>query len=199
MGEVDGEPTYFRRLSLLRSQSRHRTARIAAGGARRPVPACGVRITGEQFLSQGWQPAGEDRSEEAQQPHAREVHPIDDRLPAAIAFHDVIPEALAAWYDHVITESGDGVQLASERLHAPVAVVDIGGRTTDVVVVADQAVQHGASGSLRCGTAGREAGGDRRHPQSIRHGGRERALRSRRRFNAVASGCSAKTTMSRIW
>jgi plasmid segregation protein ParM len=43
------------------------------------------------------------------------------------------------------------VQLESERLGVPVAVVDIGGRTTDFVVVADQAVRHKSSGSLRCG------------------------------------------------
>jgi plasmid segregation protein ParM len=79
------------------------------------------------------------------------VDPIDGRLAASIAFHDVIPEALAAWYDHVIDEQGGEVTLAEERLGAPVAVVDIGGRTTDYVVVADQAVVHDASGSLRCG------------------------------------------------
>ena len=81
----------------------------------------------------------------------RVVQPVDGRLAAAIAVHEVIPEALAAWYDHVIAESGEGVVLESERLQAPVAVVDIGGRTTDYVVVADQAVLHTSSGSLRCG------------------------------------------------
>ena len=33
----------------------------------------------------------------------------------------------------------------------PIAIVNIGGRTTDTVVVADQAFVHGACGSLRCG------------------------------------------------
>jgi len=79
------------------------------------------------------------------------VAPIDGRLPAAIAFHEVIPEALAAWYDHVIDDADGRARLDPERLRAPIAVVDIGGRTTDVVVVADQAVRHEASGSLRCG------------------------------------------------
>jgi plasmid segregation protein ParM len=79
------------------------------------------------------------------------VQPIDGRLPAAIAFHDVIPEALAAWYDHIISEANGGVQLEAERLGVPVAVIDIGGRTTDFVVVAEQAVRHDSSGSLRCG------------------------------------------------
>ena len=79
------------------------------------------------------------------------VRPIDGRQTAAIAFHEVIPEALAAWYDHIISEANGGVQLEAERLGEPVAVVDIGGRTTDFVVVADQAVRHNSSGSLRCG------------------------------------------------
>ena len=33
----------------------------------------------------------------------------------------------------------------------PVAIVDIGGRTTDYVVVKDQGILHAASGSLQCG------------------------------------------------
>ena len=79
------------------------------------------------------------------------ARPADESLPAEIAFHEVIPEALAAWYDDVVTETPDGVKLETERMQAPVAVIDIGGRTTDFVVVADQAVIHRSSGSLRCG------------------------------------------------
>ena len=97
---------------------------------------------------------GSQRTETVEKKRAslkRPVDPIDGRLAASVAFHDVIPEALAAWYDHVIDEQGGEVTLAEERVGAPIAVVDIGGRTTDCVVVADQAVVHDASGSLRCG------------------------------------------------
>ena len=45
----------------------------------------------------------------------------------------------------------DGVTLDADRLNAPVAIVDIGGRTTDYVVVQDQGVVHGSSGSLNRG------------------------------------------------
>ena len=38
-----------------------------------------------------------------------------------------------------------------ERLSVPVAIVDIGGRTTDYVVVQDQGIVHASSGSLPCG------------------------------------------------
>jgi len=72
-------------------------------------------------------------------------------LPASVAFHAVIPEALAAWYDHVIVQDDDGVTLDADRLSAPIAMVDIGGRTTDYVVVQDQGVVHGSSGSLNKG------------------------------------------------
>ena len=77
-------------------------------------------------------------------------------LQASVAFHEVIPEALAAWYDHawydhVIVTLDDGVTLDADRLSAPVAIVDIGGRTTDYVVVQDQGVVHSSSGSLTRG------------------------------------------------
>ena len=102
----------------------------------------------------GYLKDGSQRAETVEKKRAslkQRVEPIDGRLAASIAFHDVIPEALAAWYDHVITDRNGEVTLADERLGAPIAVVDIGGRTTDYVVVADQAVVHDASGSLRVG------------------------------------------------
>ena len=79
------------------------------------------------------------------------ARPADDQLPAEIAFHEVIPEALAAWYDDVVTETPEGVKLEAERMQVPIAIIDIGGRTTDYVVVEDQSVIHRSSGSLRCG------------------------------------------------
>lgn len=79
------------------------------------------------------------------------VRPVSDAMPAGIAFHDVIPEALAAWYDHVIVERNGEAGVDEAHLGAPVAVVDIGGRTTDYVVVQDQGIVHASSGSLPCG------------------------------------------------
>ena len=150
VGEVDGEPTYFDAYpfsGLNRAIVQHGLQKAGLGGH-------SVHAVSGLPVSSFYLKDGSRREETLAKKRAslkRAVQPIDGRLSAAIAFHDVIPEALAAWYDHVITESDDGVQLESERLHAPVAVVDIGGRTTDYVVVADQAVLHGSSGSLRCG------------------------------------------------
>lgn len=72
-------------------------------------------------------------------------------LKTCVAFHEVIPEALAAWYDYVIVTQAGGVTLEADRLQAPIAIVDIGGRTTDYVVVQNQGVVHGSSGSLKQG------------------------------------------------
>lgn len=150
MGEVEGEPTYFDGYpfsGLNRAIVQHALQQAGLGG--RSVHAVSGLPVGSFYRKDGSR--CEDTLVRKRDSLKQAVSPLDGRLPAAIAFHEIIPEALAAWYDHVITESRDGVQLEPERLQAPVAVVDIGGRTTDYVVVADQAVLHGGSGSLRCG------------------------------------------------
>jgi plasmid segregation protein ParM len=79
------------------------------------------------------------------------VQPRWESPAAEIVFHEVIPEALAAWYDYVIVEENGIARLDQRRVSAPIAVVDIGGRTTDTVVVRDQGILHGSSGSFRFG------------------------------------------------
>lgn len=79
------------------------------------------------------------------------VHPSGETLPVDIVFHQVIPEALAAWYDYVIVEKNGEGRLDQTRVSVPIAVVDIGGRTTDTVVVRDQGILHQSSGSYQFG------------------------------------------------
>jgi plasmid segregation protein ParM len=79
------------------------------------------------------------------------VKPRYEAVPIDIVFHRVIPEALAAWYDYVIVDEAGEARIDEQRLRAPVAVVDIGGRTTDTVVVRDQGILHDASGSVEYG------------------------------------------------
>ena len=79
------------------------------------------------------------------------VQPRGEALPADIVFHQVIPEALAAWYDYVIVEKNGEARLDQTRVSVPIAVVDIGGRTTDTVVVRGQGILHQSSGSYRFG------------------------------------------------
>lgn len=150
VGEVDGEPTHFDGYpfsGLNRAIVQH--ALQEAGLAGQSVHAVSGLPVSSFYLKDGDQRL--ELIERKRTSLKQTAQPIDGRLPAAIAFHEVIPEALAAWYDHVIAEANGGVQLESERLSVPVAVIDIGGRTTDFVVVADQAVRHDSSGSLRCG------------------------------------------------
>jgi len=150
VGEIEGEPTHFDGYpfsGLNRAIVQH--ALHEAGLAGQSVHA----VSGLPVAS-FYHKDGSERAEIVDRKRCslkQTVQPIDGRQPAAIAFHEVIPEALAAWYDYVITEADGGVHLEPERLRAPVAVIDIGGRTTDFVVVADEAVRHSSSGSLRCG------------------------------------------------
>jgi plasmid segregation protein ParM len=150
VGAVDGESTYFDGYpfsGINRAIVQHALQQAGLAGS-------SIHATSGLPVSAFYFADGRQRSETVVQKRAslkKPVQPLDRRLPAALAFHEVIPEALAAWYDHVIVESDAGVTLDADRLKVPIAVVDIGGRTTDFVVVADQAVRHEASGSLRCG------------------------------------------------
>lgn len=150
VGDVDGEPTHFEEYpcsGLNRAIVQH--ALMGAGLGGQSVHAVSGLPVSSFYFKDGSQRSvliGKKRDSLKQ-----DVKPADGRLPVSVAFHEVIPEALAAWYDHVITERDGGVQLEAERLAVPVAVIDIGGRTTDFVVVADQALRHDQSGSLRCG------------------------------------------------
>ncbi len=150
VGELDGESTEYDDYpysGLNRAVVQHTLQ--TAGLAGHTVHAISGLPVSAFYLRDGTQ-----RSESILRKTAhlkRPVQPTDGRLAAGIAFHEVIPEALAAWYDYVIVESADGVTLDPDRTSVPVAVIDIGGRTTDYVVVADHAVQHDSSGSQRCG------------------------------------------------
>ena len=80
--------------------------------------------------------------------------PVQPKNPARavnVTRHDVIPEALAAWYDYVIQERDGVASMDDRRIRVPIGVVDIGGRTTDTVVVRDQGVLHDSSGSCEIG------------------------------------------------
>ena len=150
VGAVDGAPTHFDGYpwsGLNRVVVQH--ALQQAGLTGRTVHA----VSGLP-VSTFYRKSGEHREETiARKCNSlkQAVRPLSDALPAGIAFHEVIPEALAAWYDYVIVEAGDGVTLEADRVSVPVAIVDIGGRTTDYVVVKDQGILHASSGSLQCG------------------------------------------------
>lgn len=150
VGDVDGASTHFDGYpwsGLNRVIVQH--ALQEAGLAGRTIHAVSGLPVGSFYLN-----TGEIRSDaiaRKRESLKAPARPLSGKPPAGIAFHEVIPEALAAWYDDVIVESADGVTLDADRLSVPVAVVDIGGRTTDYVVVKDQGIVHASSGSLQCG------------------------------------------------
>jgi plasmid segregation protein ParM len=150
VGAVDGAPTHFEGYAwsgLNRSVVQHALQQARLAGqtvdaiSGMPVSAF-YRSNGEQRL---------EAISRKRESLTMAVQPLPNGLPAAIAFHGVIPEALAAWYDYVIHEKDDGVTLDKARVAEPIAIVDIGGRTTDYVVVRDQGILHASSGSLQCG------------------------------------------------
>ncbi len=150
VGEVDGMSTRFdgyANSGLNRAIVQHALQVAGAGG--RPVHA----VSGLP-MSAFYLPDGSKRTTAIEGKRAsllEAVTCIDGRRPAEIAFHAVIPEALAAWYDYVIEDADGEPRLDEGRSVRAVAVIDIGGRTTDYAVVDSQSLQHGASGSVSRG------------------------------------------------
>ncbi|NIB44065.1 ParM/StbA family protein [Pseudomaricurvus alkylphenolicus] len=157
VGVVDGEPTQFDEYptsGLNRVIVQH--ALHQAGLSGRSVHLVSGLPVGRFYRKDGQRRQTLidqkcDSLKKTVEPLTREGNPDGSRLKTSVAFHEVIPEALAAWYDHVIDCDKENVRLDTEKLSAPIAIVDIGGRTTDYVVVQNQAVVHGASGSLNRG------------------------------------------------
>lgn len=150
VGDVDGASTHFDGYpwsGLNRAIVQH--ALQEAGLSGRSIHAVSGLPVSSFYLNTGT--ARSDALAKKRESLKAAAHPLSGATPAAIAFHEVIPEALAAWYDDVIVENADGVTLDADRLSVPVAIVDIGGRTTDYVVVKDQGILHASSGSLQCG------------------------------------------------
>ncbi|MBZ0070658.1 MAG: ParM/StbA family protein [Gammaproteobacteria bacterium] len=150
VGAVDGAPTHFEGYptsGLNRVIVQH--ALQEAGLSGRSIHAVSGLPVSAFYKKNGEQ--RRDTIEKKRLSLKQAVQPKSERLPAAIAFHEVIPEALAAWYDYVIVTQANDVILDEARLSVPIAVVDIGGRTTDYVVVKDQGVVHASSGSLQGG------------------------------------------------
>jgi plasmid segregation protein ParM len=147
---VDGEPTHFEGYpfsGMNRAIVQHALQQAGLGGhSLHAVSGLPVSTFYLRDGSQRNKTLGKKRSS-----LKKSVQPIDGCLSAAIAFHEVIPEALAAWYDTVILEQGGKASIDEQAVSVPMAIVDIGGRTTDYVVVKDQGILHASSGSLQCG------------------------------------------------
>ena len=138
VGAVDGEPTHFEGYpfsGMNRVIVQH--ALQQAGLAGQSVHAVSGLPVSAFYLRNGSR--RHKTLEKKRMSLKQAVQPIDGRLAAGIAFHEVIPEALSAWYDDVILEQAGEAAIDEDRLTVPVAIVDIGGRTTDFVVARRQA------------------------------------------------------------
>ena len=151
IGQVDAEPTRYDGYAtsgLNRAIVQH-ALQCADLGGRDIIAASGMPVSAF-YSKSGMRRDGdiEDKWENL----IGSATPSGGGDPADIIEHHVIPEALAAWYDHVVIPDGNGgATLDYLSAAAPIAVVDIGGRTTDTVVVRDRAIIHDSSGSHTLG------------------------------------------------
>ena len=151
IGEVDAEPTRY--------------DDYAVSGLNRAIVQHALQcadLEGEDIIVASGMPvsafygrAGTLRASDIEEKRSNLLEPVEPlgaALPINIVQHRVIPEALAAWYDHVVVPDGNGgARLDYLHAAAPIAVVDIGGRTTDTVVVRDRGIVHNSSGSHSLG------------------------------------------------
>jgi plasmid segregation protein ParM len=150
VGEVDAAPTRFEGYAC----SGMNRAIVQHALQCADLEATDIRAVSGLPVSSFYRSSGGRRTASIDAKRSNLLIPVQPRsaaLAADITEHDVIPEALAAWYDHVIQEQNDEAFLDQERVKVPIAVIDIGGRTTDTVVVRDQGILHGSSGSCSIG------------------------------------------------
>lgn len=77
------------------------------------------------------------------------VVPADNSAVAEIVEHRVFPEGLSAWIDYAILPDGT---MREEVSQETIAVIDVGGRTTDTaVILPDRRIDHARSGSADIG------------------------------------------------
>ena len=72
-------------------------------------------------------------------------------LPQVIK-HGVIAEGVAAWFDYVVSVNSDGeAQFDGELARQNVAIIDIGGRTTDIAVIKESSLISDKSSTIDVG------------------------------------------------
>lgn len=70
---------------------------------------------------------------------------------AKVVKHTVLSEGIAAWMDHVIQTESDQLVVNTELARRRTAIVDIGGRTTDIAVIQDHKLDMGRSNTINVG------------------------------------------------
>lgn len=125
---------------------------IAIDAIRRAVePGAAVHVIVGLPLSRFYLPTGEQNTSVAVKKTAawsKLVKAVNGSPVPRIIRVSVIAEAVAAWFDHVID---DNFVARQELLHDFMAVVDIGGRTTDIAVFQKKNMKGELSGTLNSG------------------------------------------------
>lgn len=76
----------------------------------------------------------------------------EDNAPLPIILeHDVISEGIAAWVDYVVQRKGDDLSINPGLAKQRIAIVDIGGRTTDIAVIRDWQLDLSRSSTIEAG------------------------------------------------
>jgi plasmid segregation protein ParM len=86
----------------------------------------------------------ETAAKEKRESLLKAVTPASGVAPIEIVGLRIYPQAIAAWADHCLDENN----VIKADMNAALAVVDVGGRTTDIAVMINQAVDHNRSGTI---------------------------------------------------
>lgn len=83
---------------------------------------------------------------------ANDVSAKDGYQLPVVSKHRVLAEGLAAWFDHVIQRNEDGQLIRNvENYQKRTAIIDIGGRTTDIAVVQSGTLDYQRSSTIEVG------------------------------------------------
>lgn len=81
-----------------------------------------------------------------------DVKSDDDFEMPIISEHAVLAEGLAAWFDYITFRNEDGtIGRDAEKYNMRVAVIDIGGRTTDIAVIKKGQLEYSRSSTIEVG------------------------------------------------
>lgn len=81
-----------------------------------------------------------------------DVKAKDQSRLATITHHEVISEGIGAWIDFIMTKTADGqFEINNEMVSKRIAIVDLGGRTTDIAVIQNWDVDTRRSGTIEEG------------------------------------------------
>lgn len=152
-GCVDGEDTLYDDYptSALNAVNVHHALQMAGLGGQRVRLMTGLPV--DMYYTKGDRVGVNDALVTAKgEALTVTVSPAGDRAPVQVVAHDCISEGYAAWFDYIIQTHEDGSPIRlREREREHIAIVDVGGRTTDIVAIADRRVQLNHSRSIDAG------------------------------------------------